>query len=54
MFELRVYETDKPPSTPKKYLEMERILKEYAEKNKFDVDELDLALWSLKTGHVFK
>ncbi|HYD03616.1 MAG TPA: N-glycosylase/DNA lyase [Alphaproteobacteria bacterium] len=54
MFELGVYDTDKPPATAKKYLEMERILKEYAIKNGFDVDELDLALWSLKTGHVFK
>jgi N-glycosylase/DNA lyase len=54
MHELNVFETSAMPSTPKKYLEMEERIKKYAKKIRIDVDELDLALWSIKTGHVFR
>jgi N-glycosylase/DNA lyase len=54
MHELRVFSDAKNPSTPKKYLEMEQKIKDYAKKYNYDVDELDLVLWSIKTGHVFK
>jgi N-glycosylase/DNA lyase len=54
MHELKVFPDVKPPSTPKKYLEMERWIKDYAKSKGYDVDELDLVLWSIKTGYVFK
>lgn len=54
MNELGVFQDLSVPSTPKKYLEMEQQIKLYAKKYNYDVDELDLVLWSIKTGHVFK
>jgi N-glycosylase/DNA lyase len=54
MYELKVFESDAMPGTQKKYLEMEQQIKDYAKRIKIDVDELDLLLWSIKTGHVFK
>jgi N-glycosylase/DNA lyase len=54
MHELGVFDDLTIPSTPKKYLEMEQKIKSYAKKYNYDVDELDLVLWSIKTGHVFK
>lgn len=54
MHELGVFSDTSTPSTPKRYLEMEQKIKDYATKYGYDVDELDLALWSVKTGHVFK
>jgi len=54
MHELKVFENNLIPSTPKKYLEMEQRIKDYANKYDYNVDELDLVLWSIKTGHVFK
>jgi N-glycosylase/DNA lyase len=54
MQELDVFKNNNIPSTPKKYLEMEAQIKDYAKKYNYDVDALDLVLWSIKTGHVFK
>lgn len=44
----------KPPSTRAKYLAIEAKLKELAEETKIDFDELDLVLWSMKTGEILK
>ncbi len=54
MHELKVFDSNNTPSTSKKYIEMEQKIKAYAKKYNYDVDELDLVLWSIKTGHVFK
>ena len=54
MHELKVFKDNSVPSTPKKYLDMEQQIKDYAKAYDYDVDELDLVLWSIKTGHVFK
>ncbi|MGV8172528.1 MAG: N-glycosylase/DNA lyase [Candidatus Woesearchaeota archaeon] len=54
MHELKVFPNAKNPSTPKKYLEMESKIKKYADTHGYDVDELDLVLWSIKTGYVFR
>ncbi|MGV8171804.1 MAG: N-glycosylase/DNA lyase [Candidatus Woesearchaeota archaeon] len=54
MHELGVFSDAKPPSTPKRYLAMEQQITDYAKNHGYDVDELDLVLWSIKTGHVFK
>ncbi len=44
----------KPVNTKEKYLEMEGKLREFARKIKIDFDELDLLLWSSKTGEILK
>ena len=44
----------KPVNTREKYLEAENKLKEFAKKIKVDFDELDLLLWSSKTGEILK
>lgn len=46
---------EKPKAiTPKKYLEIEKILKNLAKKMKLNLAELDLYLWYLETGKVLK
>lgn len=52
--ELGYIEDPTPPSTRTKYLATENKLKELAENLKIDFDELDLVLWSLKTGEILK
>ena len=47
-------ESPKPPSTRKKYLVIEEILKKFSEDLGVDFDELDLLLWSRKTGEIIK
>jgi thermostable 8-oxoguanine DNA glycosylase len=54
MHEIGVFSDTKPPSTPKRYLDMENQIKVYAKERGYDVDELDLVLWSIKTGYVFR
>jgi N-glycosylase/DNA lyase len=52
--EVGVIDTAKPPSTRKKYLEIEQQLVRFARDIGIDFDELDLVLWSMKTGEVLK
>ena len=52
--EIGVLDTAKPPSTRRKYLEVEQQLVGFARDVKIDFDELDLVLWSMKTGEVLK
>ena len=40
--------------TPKRYLEIESLLREIAEKTNLSLGELDLYLWYLETGKVLK
>ncbi|MCU0239599.1 MAG: N-glycosylase/DNA lyase [Pyrinomonadaceae bacterium] len=54
MTELGLIEDPTPPSTRTKYLATEEKLKDFAKKIKIDFDELDLVLWSLKTGEILK
>lgn len=42
------------PATRSRYLEIENILKKFADKHGINFDELDLVLWSLKTGEILK
>ncbi|MFT4261372.1 MAG: hypothetical protein ACMXX9_02995 [Candidatus Woesearchaeota archaeon] len=44
----------KPPRNVKEYLEIEKEIIEFANKHGFDVDVLDLAFWSYKTGEIIK
>jgi N-glycosylase/DNA lyase len=52
--EVGVVDAPKPPSTRKKYLAVEQELIRFAREIKVDFDELDLVLWSMKTGEILK
>lgn len=52
--ELKIIDDPKPPNTKLKYLTVEEKLKQLAENLNIDFDELDLVLWSMKTGEILK
>jgi thermostable 8-oxoguanine DNA glycosylase len=52
--EVGVVDSAKPPSTRGKYLETEQELIRFAKEIRVDFDELDLVLWSMKTGEILK
>lgn len=52
--ELEIIDDPKPPNTRSKYLRVEESLKNLAELTEIDFDELDLVLWSMKTGEILK
>lgn len=52
--DLKVVEAPKPPATRAHYLETEDRLRLFAREIRIDFDELDLVLWSMKTGEVLK
>ena len=54
LYGLGVLDSAKPPSTKKKYLEAEEKMTEFAELLGIDIEELDLLLWSMKTGYIPK
>ena len=54
LVEVGVVDSAKPPSTRRKYLEAEQQLIRFARDIGVDFDELDLVLWSMKTGEVLK
>ena len=54
LFELGVIDSPNPPSNRRRYLEVEEKLRGFAREVKIDFDELDLVLWSFKTGEVLK
>ena len=52
--ELGVTESPKPPTARGRYLETEKRMREFAAHTRIDFDELDLLLWSMKTGEILK
>ena len=52
--ELNVIDSPKPPTTRSRYLETESRMREFAADTRIDFDELDLLLWSTKTGEILK
>lgn len=52
--ELKIIADPKPPNTRSKYLTVEQQLKNFACQLEIDFDEMDLVLWSLKTGEILK
>ena len=54
LYDLGVLESPKPPTTKKKYLEAEEKMKGFANELGIEVEELDMLLWSMKTGHIPK
>lgn len=54
MNELEVVDSADAPSSKEDYLEMEERLKQFSQEIGIDIKALDLVLWSMKTGEVFK
>lgn len=52
--ELGVIDSPKPPSGRSRYLAIEARMREFATDVRIDFDELDLVLWSMKTGEILK
>lgn len=52
--ELKIISDPKPPNSRLKYLTVEKELKKLALLSEIDFDELDLVLWSMKTGEILK
>ena len=52
--ELKIIDDPKPPNTRLKYLTIENKLKNLALLSGINFDELDLVLWSMKTGEILK
>jgi N-glycosylase/DNA lyase len=52
--EVGVIESPDPPATRARYLATEERLRRFARDVKIDFDELDLVLWSMKTGEILK
>ncbi len=54
MWELGIIERPKRPSTRREYLEMEEKFIDFSKSIGIPVDELDLLIWSMKTGKILK
>jgi N-glycosylase/DNA lyase len=52
--DLKIIDDPKPPNTRGRYLTIEDKLRKLTERVQIDFDELDLVLWSMKTGSVLK
>lgn len=52
--ELKIIDEAKPPNTRSRYLTVEGKLRQFASDIKIDLDEMDLVLWSMKTGQILK
>ncbi|MEA2205069.1 MAG: N-glycosylase/DNA lyase [Blastocatellia bacterium] len=52
--EIGVIESSKPPGTRRQYLAIESTMRDFAGNAGIDFDELDLVLWSMKTGEILK
>ena len=52
--EVGVVDTAKPPANRKRYLEVEEEYLRFAKAIRINSDELDLVLWSMKTGEILK
>jgi N-glycosylase/DNA lyase len=52
--ELGVIDSPRPPTNRNRYLETEAAMRQFAADVGIDFDELDLLLWSMKTGEILK
>ena len=52
--ELGVIDSAKPPTNRRRYLDTEERMRQFAQTAGIDFDELDLVLWSIKTGEILK
>jgi N-glycosylase/DNA lyase len=54
LYEIGLIDSPNPPGVKKKYLAVEDRMRKFAEDIKINLDELDLLLWSNKTGVILK
>ena len=54
LLDLGVVDSPRPPTTRNRYLAIEESLRAFASAVRIDFEELDLVLWSMKTGEVLK
>ncbi|MCF7872466.1 hypothetical protein K9L97_05525 [Candidatus Woesearchaeota archaeon] len=54
MHDMDVIKSNSAPKTPDEYYKIEKKIIDFAEKEGYDIDELDLALWSFKAGKVMR
>ncbi len=54
LVDLKIIDDPKPPNTRARYLKVEEKLGKLSEMTQIDFDELDLVLWSMKTGVILK
>ena len=54
LYELNIIDSPRPPASRTTYLAIEKKLKKFAKQIEVDFDELDLLLWSEKTGEILK
>jgi N-glycosylase/DNA lyase len=54
LYELELIPSNEVPTSENRYLEIENILKNFSKDIGIDIDELDLLLWSEKTGEILK
>ncbi len=54
LYELELITSNEVPSSENRYLEIENILKKFSKDIGINIDELDLLLWSEKTGEILK
>ena len=54
LVELKLIEEAKPPNTRSRYLTLEDKVRKLADQSGVDFDDLDLVLWSMKTGVILK
>jgi N-glycosylase/DNA lyase len=54
LMEVGVVDSARPPSTRRQYLDVEQKVMQFAQDIKVNCDELDLVLWSMKTGEILK
>ena len=52
--ELKIIDDPKPPNTRSTYLRVEQKIKDLTAATQIDFDEMDLVLWSMKTGEILK
>ena len=54
LYELKLIDSNEVPGSENRYLEIETILKKFSKDIGINIDELDLLLWSEKTGEILK
>ena len=54
LYEMGIIESAKPPGTRDRYIAIENRLRQFADEIGIPMDELDLLLWSEKTGEILK
>ena len=54
LYEFNIIKENKRPVNKKQYLEIENKMRDFAKNINIDIDELDLLLWSIKSGDILK